>query len=97
MTEQQPPTPLTLSGVERVRVDRVDELVAIGAAGVPALVELLEEPSWSVRRAVVAGLGALGDLAVGPLCQSLRSRRVNEAFIAATVDALVASTGEVRP
>ena len=87
--------PLALSGNERERVDRVDRLVASGAAGVPSLIELLDEPSWSVRRAVIAGIAALGEVAVGPLCQSLRTDRKSEARIAATVDALVACAADV--
>ncbi len=49
--------------------------------------------SWSVRREVIASLGALGDVALPLLCESLVQERNNETVIAATVDALVASTG----
>lgn len=80
---------------ERQRAEEVARLAAMGPAGVPALLEMLADPSWTVRRCVVASLASLGDVAVGPLCQVLCHRRDDEARIAATVDALVASVGAV--
>src|SRR5690606_13341610 len=44
----------------------------------------------------VAALASLGDVAVGPLCDLLRMSRDDEARLAATVDALVASIGHVE-
>jgi len=85
----------TLSEAEQRRSEEVQALEGRGAAGVPALVELLADPSWPVRRKVVASLAALGDVAVAPLCEALRTRRDNETRIAAAVDALAASTGNV--
>ncbi len=88
------PSPLTLTDAERQRIDAIDGLVAReGAGAVADLLGMLGEPSWAVRRAVVAALAALGDAAVEPLCALLRARRDDEARIAAAVDALVASAG----
>lgn len=53
------------------------------------------DPSWSVRREVIAALGELGEPALAALGASLRDERDDETRIAATVDALVASTGDV--
>jgi HEAT repeat protein len=86
-------TPLALTADERARVDRVDALVALGPASVDELVESLEERSWTVRRATVAGLAALGDDAVASLCASLASARSSEHTIAAAADALSTSVG----
>ncbi len=96
MQQSTPPIPLTLTDAERARAQQVDLLVALGADGVPELVDLLTDPSWVVRRAVIAGLASLGDAAVGPLCEALILRRDDEARIAAAVDALVASVGRVE-
>ncbi|MBK9261324.1 MAG: HEAT repeat domain-containing protein [Polyangiaceae bacterium] len=84
-----------LSDGERRRAEEVDRLSAMGHAGVPELLEMLADPSWTVRRGVIASLASLGDAAVGPLCDVLRHRRDNESRIAAAVDALVASVGDV--
>ncbi len=54
---------------------------------------MLADPSWTVRRSVVAGLAALGDAAARALCEVLVTQRDSEARIAAAVDALAASTG----
>ncbi len=89
-------TPLTVSAAERRRIEALDRLTAGGRAAVPSLLDMLDEPSWTVRRAVVAGLAALGDEAVAPLVARLASRRDNEAAIAANVDALVGSSGNVE-
>ncbi|MGK3981925.1 HEAT repeat domain-containing protein [Sorangium sp. So ce136] len=93
MTSRRPP--LALSEPERQRVEQVDRLAASGSPGVPGLIEMLADPSWSVRRAVVASLAALGGAAVQALCDCLGARRDSEARIAATVDALVASLADV--
>lgn len=94
MTERAPP--LGISPVDSGRMDEVQRLAAAGSASVPGLVELLVEPSWVVRRAVVAALARAGNAAVGPLSAVLRSRRDHEGRLAAAVDALVASSGEVE-
>ena len=44
---------------------------------------------------MVAALGSLGEAAVGPLAEQLRRNRSNETVLAALVDALVASSGNV--
>ena len=86
----------TLSSEEPARMAAVDQLVALGEEGVQPLLAQLSDPSWAVRRAVVAALGSIGQPAVRPLCELLR-RRDDETRLAATVDALVASTGQVEP
>ncbi|MBN8617230.1 MAG: HEAT repeat domain-containing protein, partial [Deltaproteobacteria bacterium] len=86
---------VTLSPADRERVSGVERLVALGESSVPALIERLIDPSWAVRRAVIAGLASLGDAAVAAMVAELVSDRSSEAKIAALVDALVASTGEV--
>lgn len=93
-----PSTPLTLTEAERQRIEAIDALVAReGTGAIPDLVGMLAEPSWAARRAVVAALASLGDPAIQPLCELLRARRDDEARIAATVDALVASAGDPEP
>src|SRR4051794_4031076 len=85
---------LSLSEAERRRAEEADRLAALGAPGLPALLEMLGDPSWAVRRGVVASLAAAGQAAIAPLCEVLRARRDSEARIAAVVDALVASAGD---
>jgi HEAT repeat protein len=80
---------------ERGRLERLRALVASGAAGIPELLSMRTDTSWSVRREVIAALGELGEAALGPLCASLIDERDDETRIAATVDALVASSGDV--
>ncbi len=86
-----------ISESDRERAQEVDRLISSGAGSIPRLLELLDEPSWVVRRAVVAGLAALGEDAVGPLVEVLISGREDEARIAAAVDALVGSVARVEP
>ncbi len=86
---------VALTAAERARAAVVEQLAKSGAGGVDGLIELLADPSWPIRRRVVAALGSLGAPAVGPLCEVLRTRRDDEARIAATVDALVASSADV--
>lgn len=92
MSARRPPFAVAVA--ERRRVELVDRLAATGPSAIPALVEMLADPSWTVRRSVVASLAALGDAAVLPLCACLRARRDSEARIAAAMDALVASLGD---
>ena len=79
---------------ELLRTQEVDRLAAAADGGVPRLVEMLDDASWSVRRAVVASLAAAGEGALGPLLAELQQRRDSEARIAAVVDALSALTGD---
>jgi HEAT repeat protein len=88
--------PFALSTNDGDRMAEVQRLAREGASGTDALVLLLGEPSWVVRRAVVAALARLGTSAVGPLCGVLATQRGNETRLAAAVDALVASGGEVE-
>ncbi len=87
------PRGLSLTPAEQQRVERVDRLVLAGVGGVTELIAGMADASWAVRRAVIAGLAALGDDAVGPLCDWLCHERSSERGIAAAVDALSASIG----
>jgi HEAT repeat protein len=72
----------------------VREVRTLGERGeVERLVAMLSEPSWFVRREVVSALARLGDAALLPLLDCLEAQRADEARVAATVDALVGSTG----
>jgi HEAT repeat protein len=82
-----------LTESERSRIEHVDRLVALGGRAVRDLIGALSESSWTVRRAVVAGLASLGDEAVPALCRWLRDVRSSEHAIAAAVDALATSIG----
>jgi HEAT repeat protein len=84
------------TAAERERVQRIHALISEGAAErVNELLAMRTDPSWEVRREVIAALGQLGEAALGALCTSLANERGDETRIAATVDALVASTGDV--
>ena len=85
---------LAITEAERARIDQVDRLLALGARGTRALIGSLSDPSWTVRRHVVAALAALGNDAAQPLSAWLRDARTDENAIAAAVDALSASTGD---
>ncbi|MEJ7733512.1 MAG: HEAT repeat domain-containing protein [Polyangiaceae bacterium] len=87
---------LGISASDRGRMEEVQRLAAAGAASVPALIALLSEPSWVVRRAVVAALARAGSTAVAALCGVLRTQREHEGRLAAAVDALVASGADVE-
>ena len=87
---------LTLSDVDQACLAEIEGLAAGGGAAIDALIARLAEPSWAVRRAVIAGLVHLGDLALEPLCQVLQAQRGDEARLAAAVDALAASPGDVE-
>jgi HEAT repeat protein len=75
------------------RLARVRQLEK--SAEVAPLVDMLADPSWSVRREVVQALTLLGDAVVAPLCECLRTQRDDEARIAATVDTLVGCQSEL--
>jgi HEAT repeat protein len=92
-----PSVVLSLSAQDRARVEQVEALARQGRTGLPELLPLLDDPSWAVRRAVVAALARLGDDALAPLCGILRSQRNHEARLAAAVDAIAASSGNVLP
>jgi HEAT repeat protein len=81
------------SARELGRMTEIDEWLALGSAGIAPLMRLLDDPSWTVRRAVVGALAALGPAAAPALCQALQSERHDEARIAAVVDALAGSLG----
>jgi HEAT repeat protein len=89
-----PQTHLFVSDQDKRRLAQVDRLT--GAGGVSTLIEALDDPSWAVRRGVVAALARQGDAAVGPLCEVLTGRRSSETRLAAATDALVLSLGDVE-
>jgi HEAT repeat protein len=82
--------------LDQGRLDELARLARSSREGVNGLLALLEERSWSVRRAVIATLAALGEIALQALCRSLETERHSETRIAATVDTLVASEGDVE-
>jgi len=78
-------------------LERVFELArAHSSEAVPKLLALLGEKRWNVRREVVSAIGALGELALPALCETLVEDRASETRIAATVDALVVSASDVE-
>jgi len=84
-----------MSGSEELRrLQEVDRLALGGGAGVAELIDKLEDPSWAVRRAIVAALAAAGDAALEPLLDQLQHRRDSETRVAAVVDSLSALTGD---
>lgn len=90
------PPSFAMSPEDRKRVEEIETLARAGAGSAEDLVLRLDDPSWVVRRAVVAALAALGEPAVGPLVDTLVARREKESRIAAAVDALAASRAEVE-
>src|SRR4051812_40034501 len=89
------PPAVAMSDDERERAERVERLARGGEAGVGALLELLGEPSWAVRRTVIAALARIGACAVPGLCAVLEGARDDETRLAAAVDALSATTADV--
>lgn len=85
--------PTGLSTHDQQAITEIDRIAALGDEAIDPLVERLNEPSWAVRRAVIAALASLGDAASERLCAVLRTHRDDEARIAAAVDALAAATG----
>ncbi len=97
MTSVPPVATFSMSAQDRARVEQVEALARQGREGLAELMALLDDSSWVVRRAVVAALARLGDEALGPLCDVIRSHRSNEARLAAAVDAVAASSGNIIP
>ena len=87
---------IAVSERERGRLEHVTRLAAAGGVGIAELIALLEDPSWSVRRAVIAALARIGDPALEVLMLELRDQRSDETRIAATVDVLATSAGDVE-
>ena len=84
---------IALSAEDRRRIAALEEQARAGAAGIDALVDALADRNWVVRRAVTGLLARDGDAAAVALERALVERRSDEAQVAATVDALAASTG----
>lgn len=82
---------LTSAGDQAILTE-VGRLAARGVDGVDDLLALFQHRSWTVRRAVVAGLAAGDDAALARLAKSLTTRRDHEPTIAGIVDALSAAT-----
>jgi HEAT repeat protein len=89
-------TTVAMTPAEQSRVAAVSELARGGPGRIPDLIAMLDDPSWAVRRHVIAALAGAGDAAVEHLCEVVRARREHEARIAAAVDALAASIGDPR-
>ena len=81
---------------ESQRLVRAQQLARGGSGALDELLAMRLDQSWTVRREVVAALGLFGEVALPALCDSLCHERDNETRIAATVDALVASQGDVE-
>jgi HEAT repeat protein len=81
---------------ERERIRRVEALRFDGSRAVPELLAELVEPSWAVRRAVVAVLTAGDRETALRLCEALRGERDSEAKLAGIVDALCGSKADVE-
>lgn len=80
-------------------LSQVESLAARARADDDALrqlLQLLDVREWIVRRAAIAALAALAERAIPALAQSLQADRASETRIAATVDTLVASAGDVE-
>jgi HEAT repeat protein len=86
---------LGVTVLERRRIERLRELARGGSGNIGELLAMRVDPSWAVRREVIAVLAELGEPVLTALSASLSSERDDETRIAATVDALVASTGDV--
>ena len=80
---------------ERARIARISELRARGSEALPELLDELVEPTWAVRRAVVAALSEAEPAGMPLLCAALASSRENEAKLAGLVDALSATRNDV--
>lgn len=77
-------------------IERVQALGREGAVAIPRLLDALVPSSWLVRREVVSELSKLGRPAAEAMCLLLHSERKHEGRLAALVDALVASQGEIE-
>ena len=86
--------PRAVSPDAAIRLDRVEHAMGLGTGGVPLLMPMLGDPSWSVRRRVVAALPAAGDAALGPLAAVIRDERGDETRNAAAIDALALTTAD---
>lgn len=91
-----PPAGRKVVASERQRLEKLRELTQHGERDLDELLAMRTDPSWAVRREVIAALGRLGLPAATRLCESLIRERDDETRIAATVDALVASTGDAE-
>lgn len=87
----------SLTDDEQTRFAQIQRLSSNGSKNVADLFAMLTDPNWIVRRSVVDALARLGDSAIPELITMLRTRRDSEARIAAVVDTLSASSGEVEP
>lgn len=88
------PAPVSLTANDRAQIAEI--LALSEASDAPALIARLRTDRWPVRRAAVNALAELGERATEPLCAALVTSRDNEGQIAALVDALSASSADVR-
>jgi HEAT repeat protein len=80
------PAPLSADDARLLR--DVARLTARGAAGVPGLLQLFRQRSWTVRRAVVSALESQDTQGLSALAQALVGERSHEPTVAGIVDAL---------
>ena len=83
------------SAAEAQRIAQANAAAMRGAAGVAALVDQLDDPSWIVRRAVVRLLVESGEASAPALIDALVHRRDVENRISALVDALVSISAPI--
>lgn len=98
MTDSSSPSPPSVSTfrhADRAGSSRVARAAELGSSGVPVLLDMLGEPSWGIRREVIAALAVLGDHAGPGLLRVLESRRDDETVNAAAMDAIAASSGDL--
>ena len=67
-----------LSTSERARSEALERAAQLGSAGVAMLVDMLADPSWIVRRRVVAVLATMGEPAAVAVKGVIEGRRDDE-------------------
>jgi HEAT repeat protein len=77
-----------------MQIENIDRLATQGAPALAQLTAMLDDPSWTIRRAVVGALASHGELAFRSLTEVLLQRSPNESALAAAVEAFVASTAD---
>jgi HEAT repeat protein len=89
--------PALLSADDQRLMKQVAHLASEGAAGVPGLLAMFQQRSWTVRRAVVAALEQQDAAGLALLAATLRDARQHEPTVAGIVDALCGATAAVEP
>jgi HEAT repeat protein len=89
--------PALLSPDDERLLKHVAQLASQGAAGVPALLQLFQQRSWTVRRAVVTALEHQDAAGLSILARALKDERSHEPTVAGIVDALSGASGAAAP